>query len=298
MRCWRVSMGSIQGFASRLALGASKILGVTLLVGLIGAAMVRMGPGFDIDEREWDARLSADSREAIRAQRLADGNIGLFCLHYVEGILKGDLGLSRSYNQPVSQLIAERLPVTLGSLAYGVFGGATMGLFLSLATLLWPARASDLFSAGFAGVFLSIPPAVVALLFLGGGQDGRWAIALVVFPYVYRYSKNVLAAAYRSQHVLAALAKGLGKWAVLTRHVMLPVAPQLASIVSMSITVAFGASIPIEVICDLPGIGQLACQAALGRDLPLLVAITMLIAAITLMVNGCADMLVGEQARK
>jgi peptide/nickel transport system permease protein len=46
------------------------------------------------------------------------------------------------------------------------------------------------------------------------------------------------------------------------------------------VSVAFGAAIPIEVLCDSPGLGQLAWQAALKRDLPLLVDITLLVALV------------------
>ncbi len=57
----------------------------------------------------------------------------------------------------------------------------------------------------------------------------------------------------------------------------------------ISVSLGFGASIPIEVICDTPGIGQLAWRAALDRDLPLLVTITVLVALMTLAVNSLAD---------
>ena len=55
-------------------------------------------------------------------------------------------------------------------------------------------------------------------------------------------------------------------------------------------SLAFGASIPIEVICDSPGVGQLAWRAAMDRDLPLLVTITVLVALMTLVVNSLADL--------
>jgi peptide/nickel transport system permease protein len=53
----------------------------------------------------------------------------------------------------------------------------------------------------------------------------------------------------------------------------------------ISVNFALGASVPIEVLCDQPGIGQLAWQAALGRDLPVLVALTWIAATITLIAN-------------
>jgi peptide/nickel transport system permease protein len=90
--------------------------------------------------------------------------------------------------------------------------------------------------------------------------------------------------------VLAAEAKGLSSVRVLFAHVVLPAAPQLAALVGISVSLAFGASIPIEVISDTPGIGQLAWRAALDRDLPLLVNFTVLVALMTLVVNSLADL--------
>jgi len=249
-----------------------------------------MGPGFGIDEREMDNRLNAESRQAIRSERASENNIAVFYFRYLAGVAHGDFGFSRSLNRPVSQLLKERLPLTLVSLAYGVLGGASIGLMLALLTVWWRAPGSDVVPAVLSGVCLALPAAVIALIFLWMGAGGRWAIALVVFPHVYRYAKNLLVATYQSPHVLAAQAKGLTGARVLFAHVFTPAAPQLAALAGISVSLAFGASIPIEVICDTPGVGQLAWQAALDRDLPLLVTITVLVALMTLVVNSVADL--------
>jgi len=186
--------------ASLLLRPARRILLTVLLGGLLGATLVRMGPGFGVDERELDSRLSVSSQ----------------------------------------------------------------------------------------------PAAVIALVFLWLGPwigaAARWAIALVVFPHVYRYAKNQLVATSQAPHVVAAQAKGLSSWRVLWAHIFIPAAPQLAALAGISVSLAFGASIPIEVICDSPGVGQLAWRAALDRDLPLLVTITVLVALLTLVVNSLADL--------
>lgn len=268
---------------------ARRILLTALVGGLLGATLVRLGPGFGVDEREFDARLNAQSQQAIRAERARDNNIGLFYARYLLGAVHGDLGFSRSLNRPVSELLKERLPLTLGSLAYGVLGGMSIGLVLALASVWWHAPGSDLVPAVLSSLSLALPAALIALVFLWMGAGGRWAIALVVFPHVYRYAKNLLVAAYHAPHVLAAEAKGLSPARVLFAHVFTPAAPQLAALAGISVSLAFGASIPIEVICDTPGVGQLAWKAALDRDLPLLVNITVLVTLMTLVVNACAD---------
>ncbi|HTC86845.1 MAG TPA: ABC transporter permease, partial [Bryobacteraceae bacterium] len=236
---------------------------------------VRLGPGFDVDERELDSRLSAESQQAIRAERARDNNIASFYFRYLAGLVHGDLGFSRSLNRPVLELLKERLPLTLASLGYGVLGGASLGLALALLTVWWRAPGVDVVPAILSGLCLAAPAAVVAL---------------VVFPHVYRYAKNQLVATSQSPHVVAAQAKGLSAWRVLWAHVFTPAAPQLAALAGISVSLAFGASIPIEVICDTPGVGQLAWRAALDRDLPLLVTITVLVAVMTLLVNSVADL--------
>jgi peptide/nickel transport system permease protein len=243
-----------------------------------------------VDEREFDPRFSSQSIQAIRAEHAADNNIVRFYGRYLSGIVHGDLGFSRSLNRPVSELLEERLPLTLGSLAYGVLGGMSIGLILALASVWWHAPGSDLVPALLSGLSLALPAALVALIFLWMNAGGRWAIALVVFPHVYRYAKNLLVATYHAPHGLAAQAKGLSPARVLFAHVVTPALPQLAALAGISVSLAFGASIPIEVICDTPGVGQLAWKAALDRDLPLLVNITVLVTVMTLVVNACADL--------
>jgi peptide/nickel transport system permease protein len=273
---------------------ARRILLTVLLGGLLGATLVRLGPGFGVDERELDSRLSAASQQAIRAERARENNIALFYVHYLEGFLRGDFGFSRSLNRPVAELLKERLPLTLESLGYGVSAGAFLGLALALLTVWGRAPGSDLVPALLSGLCVAAPAAVIALVLLWMGpwigEISRWAIALVVFPHVYRYAKNQLVATAQSPHVVAAEAKGLSSWRVLWAHVFTPAAPQLAALAGISVSLAFGASIPIEVICDTPGVGQLAWRAAMDRDLPLLVTITVLVALMTLVVNGLADL--------
>ena len=272
---------------------ARRILLTVLLGGLLGATLVRLGPGFGVDERELDSRLSAESQQAIRGERARDNNLVSFYFRYLAGLVHGDLGFSRSLNRPVSELLKERLPLTVVSLGYGVLGGVSIGLALALLSVWWRAPGADIVPAVLSGLCLAAPAAVIALVFLWLGpwigEASRWAIVLVVFPHVYRYAKNQLVATSQSPHVVAAQARGLSSWRGLWAHVFTPAAPQLAALAGISVSLAFGASIPIEVICDTPGVGQLAWRAALDRDLPLLVTITVLVALMTLVVNGLAD---------
>src|SRR5438270_7966338 len=94
-----------------------------LLAGFLGATLVRVAPGFGIDERSLDARLSAESQQALREQQLKDSNILSFYARYLGSLLRGDLGESRILQRPVTELLRERLPVTMETVLVGVAGG-------------------------------------------------------------------------------------------------------------------------------------------------------------------------------
>src|SRR5574341_770608 len=83
-----------------------------LLAGLIAATLVRMAPGFGVDEQELNPRLAQQSIEAIRQSRQEENDILRFYGRYLGGLLRGDLGVSHSLGRPVSELVADRLPVT------------------------------------------------------------------------------------------------------------------------------------------------------------------------------------------
>ena len=136
-----------------------------------------------------------------------------------------------------------------------------------------------------------MPAAVLALLSVLWNVPGSLAIALIVFPGTYRYTRNLLLKAYSQPYIVAARARGLRETRILFRHVLPVLAPQLLAVGGVSVSMAIGAAIPVEALCGLAGIGQLAWQAAMARDLPLLVNITILVTIVTLLANSGADVI-------
>jgi peptide/nickel transport system permease protein len=93
-------------------------------------------------------------------------------------------------------------------------------------------------------------------------------------------------------HIIAAHARGVTPARIFLWHVLPVTGPQMVALAGITVSIALGASIPVESLCGLPGIGDLAWQAALGRDLPLLVNLTMLVTLVTLLANSAADVIV------
>lgn len=268
-----------------LALFATVLIG-----GFLGATLLRFAPGFGVDESELDTRLSNQSIQAIRSANSDNENILVFYARYLGRMAHGDLGVSRALGQPVSQLIRDRLAETLKSIGMGLLLGWGLGLSLAVAVVLSRTWIVDTIASLSAGILLCIPAAVLALLFVLARAPGRLIIGLVIFPKVFSYARSLLLRAADLPHVLTARAKGLGTGRVLLWHILPAAGPQLLALLGISVSLALAAAIPVEVLCDLPGIGQLAWKAALGRDLYLLVNLTMLVTLVTLTANSASDL--------
>ena len=270
---------------------AIKILLTVLIGGFLGATLVRLAPGFGVDEDELDARLNSQSVQALREARVGDANLFVFYFHYLNRLLHGDLGVSRTLQRPVSQLLAERLPETLKSVALGLTLGWGAGFLAAVVIVMSRAWYLDLLGNLLVGVLLCLPAAVLALLFVLAQAPARLLLGLVVLPKIFRYSRNLLARSSALPHVLTARAKGLGNMRVLVWHILPTAAPQLLALLGVTVSVAFTAAIPMEALCDMPGIGQLAWKAALGRDVALLVNLTMIVTLVTLVANSASDLM-------
>ena len=266
-----------------------RLVAVMLMASFAGAMLMRIAPGFSSDDQELNSGLSAQSLQAIRQERLANTNIPRFYAQYLASLVKGDLGTSHSLNQPVKDLLRERLPVTLANLTFALTVGWLLGLALAIASQLWNTPALSFLANGLSGTFLSTPSAALALVFLLLRWPPAFAAALLVFPKIYRYTQNLLQQSCEMPHVLTARAKGAGPWRVLAWHVAPIALPQLIALVGVSISIGIGVLLPIEVVSDIPGIGQLAWQAAQSRDLPLLVNLTMVVSFVSVCATLISD---------
>jgi peptide/nickel transport system permease protein len=275
----------------RLALRRLLFLGCLGLVGaLVSATLVRFAPGNSVSERELDPRWRADSVEALRQQQALHQGLPSFYFHYLAALAHGDLGESESLKRPVRELLRQRLPVTGNSVVRGLgvaWLAAALLASLGIAARGWFFEAS---TTAFNSLLLSLPSAVVAMLAVHLRTPVFCAIAVVVFPRLYSYIRNLLVRSYDQPHVLAARARGLGSCAIFFRHVLPLAAPPLVALLGVSFAISFGAAIPIEALCDSPGLGQLAWHAALSRDLPLIVNVTLVVALVMLAANSLADL--------
>jgi peptide/nickel transport system permease protein len=255
---------------------------LVLAAGISTALLVRFSPGALVDEREMDPRLNSESLASLRAENAANRRIGTVLIRYFAGLAKGDLGYSQSNHAPIAELIADRAPATLREISIGLLGGWLLALAFAIpAGRFRQAWVYDAAASTGAGLLLTFPAALLAYYCLAAGAKSGVVLILVLAPRIFRFSRNLLVQAYGATHVQMARVRGVPESRILAAHVLPSTAPQMLALAAASVSMAIGAAIPIEAICDVPGLGKLAWQAAMARDLPLLVNMTMLIALAT-----------------
>jgi len=281
---------------ARLALKLVASLFTLAIAAFLGALLVWLAPGLRVDEQDLDPRLSTESVAAIRRFSTGETSLPMFYFKFMSGLVHGDLGVSRTFRRPVIELVRGRWPVTIRSVSLGLAVGWTGGLLLAVFAVQgnrppvkWMAK---WILIGSSTLFLSLPSALLALACLLTGLPPGWAIALVLFPRIVPHAYNQLESALRSDHALAAHACGLSPARVFLLHVALPVAAPMLALAAVSVPLALGASLPVEVVSDSPGLGQLAWKAAQGRDLNVLVSLTLLLTAVTLLADFLASLVV------
>ena len=234
-------------------------------------------------------------------------------LSYVDGLLRGQLGLSFKYpERPVWSLIAGGLPVSLGlggaALVLSLAAGVPAGVLAALWRNTWRDTALMAFMLGLYSVpsFVLIPLLWVANLWLynaklpslpvaGWGRPEHWVLPVLVLAaanvgYIARLMRSSLLEVLRQDFVRTARAKGVPERLVLIRHVLrnalLPLLTLLGPASAQLVTGAF----VVENLFAIPGIGFLTVQSIGQRDYPVIQATTLLLGAAVVAMNLVADL--------
>jgi peptide/nickel transport system permease protein len=272
----------------RTALSAAKWLARTLaivLLVLVGSTLlVRFAPGYLSDAREMDWRYSGAARAELAAESARTRSLPQLLWAEVGGWIHGDAGVSRQFGVPVSELILPRLAVTGTLLLRSLVLAWALAFCAALISSAVRSSSAAMAWQTPTALLLAIPTAAMATLCLLADQGGPVLVmALLLAARDFKFLHHALRSAWLAPHLLQARAQGVRAPRLIAAHILPAIAPQLAALASLSIVTALSALVPVEVIFNVPGLGQLAWNAALNRDLPVLLAVTMIMAiAVTL----------------
>ena len=245
-------------------------------------------------------------------------------LGWLGDVVKGDFGTSLLYRRPVLEVVGERLSSSLILLLSAWILSGILGLILGVVAGAFRGRLPDRLIRGYCVVISSTPAFWLAILLLlifsvwlgwfpigMSVPVGTESSAVTVFDRLYHavlpaltlsitgvanialHTREKMADVLESDYVLFARARGEDARGIVLRHGLRNVMLPAITLQFASTSEIIGGSVLVEQVFSYPGLGQAAVTAGLGSDLPLLLGITVITAAIVFGGNLVADLLYG-----
>lgn len=295
---------------------------VMALVALVTFLLIDLAPGNYLDELASNPQISRATLDRVRDQYGLGQPFYVKFWRWGRSLAAGDLGDSFVYQRPVRQLLAERLGNTLllnlAALAFAWLAGVALGL----AAAARRGSALDWIIRAITTALLSTPAVVVAIVLLAcaaqlglpiGGvsatarpsADGArhvldlarhlmlpaLAVAAAWLPAIAQHTRAAIGSALDAPHMLAARARGIGRVRLVMVHATREALSPLIGFLGLSVSGLVSASLIVEVVMAWPGIGSLAYEAVLRRDIFLVVDLVQFSALFLLVGNTIGDVL-------
>lgn len=300
----------------RLVLAAAVVAGVATLT----FVLIHLAPGDPVHILAGEDGSPAYYAE-VRAKYGLDRSLVEQYTRYAGAVTRGDFGYSFLYQAPVGRVLLEHAPASLllgftalalatalgvaaGTLAGAAPGGLIDHLTRGMSALAYSA---PVFWTG--QVLIIVVSVKLGALPAGGITSARESLAgaahagdvvrhlvlpactlsLPFLAVVARVTRNAVAQALAEPFVVAATARGLGRWrVVLTQALPITLVPLVALVGEHAAVVAAGAALT-EALFGWPGLGDLVLHASLHRDYPLVTAAFIVIASGVVLFNAAAD---------
>jgi len=297
----------------------------TLLVLLVGLfLLLQFAPGDTVDALiAQTGGGDPTTAEALRHFYGLDVSLPVRLGRYLAHLVTLDLGWSAIYGKPVAEIILERLPPTLllmgSSLAFAFCGGTLLGVFAARRADRWPDTAISTLGL----IFYATPPFWFGLMGIvlfavelrwvpsGGFEEiasGRTGparaldiarhlilptltLALIFLATYLRIMRASMLEVMNLDFVRTARAKGLGEWAILLRHVLRNALLPMVTLIGLQAGTMLGGSVVVESVFALPGLGRLAYESVVQRDLNTLLGIVFVSALVVIATNFLVDLL-------
>lgn len=306
--------------ARRLAASVPTL--IVLLAGLF--LLLQLAPGDTVDA----LMAQAGGGDAVMAAELRrfyglDLSVPERLAAYLWRLVRLDLGFSAIYNKPVAEVIVERLTPTLllmvSALSLAFAAGMALGILAARRVNGWPDTiistlglifyATPSFWFGLMGivvfaVYLAwLPPGGFGTV--GAGLTGlarvldiAWhlilptvTLALIFLAIYLRIMRAAMLEVLNLDFVRTARAKGLSETRVLVRHVLRNALLPMVTLIGLQAGTMLGGSVVVESVFSLPGLGRLAYESVVQRDLNTLLGIVFVSAILVIAVNFIVDML-------
>lgn len=294
---------------------------VLVVISMVTFFLLRVAPG-DPVQIMLGQRINPETVERLRAEYGLDRPIPEQYLIYMSRLVQGDFGESyRFRGTPVLDVLLSRMWVSaqLGTLALLVMavGAIPLGIFAALKQGSW----LDTVITSSALVIAAIPATIMAPVFILFfvrfpiqvlGQSQGWLPASgfngifdprVIMPVLVLSlgGMGVLARLVRTStlevvgqdYIRTARSKGLRESRIIVRHMLKNSMLPIVTVLGLSLATVVEGAFIVELFFGIPGMGSLAIDSVLGRDYPVIMGLTLILAAIYVVVNLAVDIVYG-----
>ena len=206
---------------------------------------------------------------------------------WVKDFVTGDMGTSYSYQEPVKDLIADKLPVTFTMTAIG--NQVTMSIPPFFVGMIFTVIFGLTLRLFVPGGYISYTENVSG--FLGYLIFPSLALALPKAAMTAKMFRNALLSEMHKDYIRTAKSRGNGPWRILICHAFRNGILPVITFLGMAAADLIANSIVIEQVFGIPGLGRTLISSISNRDYPVVEAVIVLIAAVILILNTVVDLL-------
>ena len=281
-----------------------------LILIVISAVLMHAAPGGPFNS---ERKLSAEVVANLQAKYGLDQPLYVQIWTYIRDlVLHFDFGPSFKYkDRTVNDIIAQGFPVTL---VYGFWSfviATILGIGAGVIAAIRQNTPTDYLVLTVAIIGAVLPGYVIAPILVlvftlklgwlpgGGWEDGEWrylvlpviALSTGYIASIARLMRSSMLETLNSNFVRTARAKGLPEWKVITRHVMKPAVLPILSYLGPVFVGMITGSVVIDMYFSTGGIGKSFVDSALNRDYSVMLGVTLLVGALTIVFNLIVDVL-------
>lgn len=289
-----------------------------LLVTIVVFSLFQMIPGDPILSKMGENRDPA-LEAALRSEYGLDKPAPVRYFSWLAGLVRGDLGISIRYTQPVSALIAQRLPVTLWLSLLAFLLTIAVGIPVGVLAARGRNKGTGFVFNLIVQLGMAVPPFYVAMLlilvfciglgwlpvvayvplsdgfgpFLQGLLLPAVSVSLGAAAVTARYTRGSFLDQMGGNYVRTAVSNGIPERRMLYGYVLRNALVPIITILGLLLVSVLTGSMVVESVFSIPGLGSLLFDAIKGRDLPLVEGITVYISAVVIFGFLLLDVLYG-----
>ena len=288
------------------------MLGIVLVIAVsfLVFSLMYMMPGDPID-MVVDRKVSEEVKQEIAHELGYDQPFFTQYFNWVNDVLHGDFGTSTRYKSDVWDLMGDRIPYSLTLCGWSLLLETVIALPLGLLCAIKKDGFFDRFTVNFSLLMTAVPSFWLGALFIlflsvelgwlpisgySSPENFIMPVAVTVLSTMggtLRITKTEVLEVLNEKYVTTAYAKGLSKKTVMVKHVLRNSLILVTTLIFMSIPWLISGAVVIEKMFGLPGMGNLLLNSIIVQDMPVVQAVLLLIAILTVICNLLSDIIMG-----